>query len=44
MLKGVKDKIRVINNGINISDFNNENINLNIKIKNNFVWSSRPER
>ena len=40
----LKDKFRVINNGINITDFNNENISLDIKVKNKFVWSSRPER
>lgn len=40
----LKDKFRVINNGINIIDFNNENISLDIKVKNKFVWSSRPER
>ena len=36
----LKDKIRVINNGINITDFNNENISLDIKVKNKFVWTS----
>jgi len=40
----LKDKIRIINNGINITDFNNENISIDIKIKNKFVWTSRPER
>ena len=40
----LKDKFRVINNGINIIDFNNQNISLDIKVKNKFVWSSRPER
>tara|TARA_B110000027_G_C16122343_1_gene304033 strand:- start:2407 stop:8319 length:5913 start_codon:yes stop_codon:yes gene_type:complete len=36
----LKDKIRVINNGINLLDFNKENISLDIKVKNKFVWTS----
>lgn len=36
----LKDKIRVINNGINIQDFNKKNITLDIKVKNRFIWSS----
>jgi len=35
------DKIKIINNGIDVSLFNN---NLNNKIKNKFIWSSRSER
>ena len=36
----LKDKINIINNGINIHDFNKENITLDIKVKNRFIWSS----
>jgi len=36
------DKIKIINNGIDVSQFNNNNSNN--KIKNKFVWSSRSER
>ena len=39
------DKIKIINNGIDISQFNSNNSNnSNNKIKNKFVWSSRSER
>ena len=36
------DKIKIINNGIDVSQFNSKNSNN--KIKNKFVWSSRSER
>ena len=36
------DKIKIINNGIDVSQFNDNNSNN--KIKNKFVWSSRSER
>ena len=36
------DKIKIINNGIDVSQFNDNNSNN--KIKNNFIWSSRSER
>lgn len=36
----IKNKIKLINNGLNIEDFNKGDINGNLKIKNKFVWSS----
>ena len=40
MSKNYKDKFRVINNGINLP----LNLDLNIKIKNSFIYSSCPDR
>ena len=40
----LQNKIKIIKNRINIINFNNKNISLDIKVKNKFVWSSRPER
>jgi len=37
----LNNKIHIINNGIDIDSFNK---NVNIKIKNRFIYSSRPER
>ena len=41
----IKDaNFKIINNGINLSDFENEELNNTAKIKNKFVWSSCSER
>ena len=40
----LKDKFKVINNGVNILDINNQTISDNIKIKNKFVWTSVSSR
>jgi len=40
----IKDKIHIINNGLDINSFNRNSNCYNIKIKNKFMYSSRPER
>jgi kynurenine formamidase len=38
----LRDKIYIINNGININSFSN--LSFHIKVKNKFIYSSRPDR
>ena len=41
----LKDRITIINNGIDVDSFNSMNgMNMNMKIKNKFIYTSRPER
>lgn len=40
----IKNKIHLINNGIDIDSFKTTNKNINNKIKNSFIYSSRPDR